>query len=264
MRYFNKLAYHFLFREREAKWYPAGSGPPTTSPPGQTATTSGWRDSSPWSGRPLRTAMRHSDRTDVTIRRQLFHLDARVEPIWDWRNELPTAQHLDREPMMTGALFHTHDVSYLNRAFEALEELITASGANEVIERTIKAMRRLDHRWCRLYVINPRNESELVSLSCFGPKPDVEEWEDKFNRGDYMIPRYDDDYRWEGWQCLKDKRPLVLFHDPNRVDKDRVVNKYGLEAVNCRTNSARPSSGRSRASTGSTSRCSRKIGSSAS
>jgi signal transduction histidine kinase len=238
-RYLNKLAYHFLFREREAKWYPAGTGPRYDN----LARSDGDRE---WLarfvslvGQTLADSKPHSDRTDVTIRGQPFQLDAMVKPIWDWRKRLAAAQQADTD-LMAGALFHTQDVTYLSRAFEALEELITASGTNEVIERTIEAMRRLEHRWCRLYVVNPLNESELESSSCFGPKPDVEEWEDKFNSGGYVIPRYDDDYRWEGWQCLKENRPLALFYDPNRADKDRVKNKYGLEAVNCKDQKCAP------------------------
>ena len=162
-----------------------------------------------------------------------------VKPIWDWRKQLPAARQVNTD-LMAGALFHTQDVTYINRAFEALEELITASGTDAVIKRTIEAMRRLDHRWCRLYVVNPVNESELMSLSCFGPKPDVEQWEDKFNRGGYVIPRYDDDYRWEGWECLKKKSPLVLFCDPERDDRELVKNKYGLVAMNCRNQRCPP------------------------
>ena len=238
VRYLNKLAMNSL--GREAKWYPAGTGvrydelAMSDDDREWLATFVPLLEETFADGKP------HSDRTDVTIRGKRYHLDAMVKPIWDWRKQLPAARQADID-LMAGALFHSQDVTYLSRAFQALEELITASGTDSVIEQTMEAVRRLGHRWCRLYVLNRANPDELVSRSCFGPEPDGFQWQDKFNSGGYVIPRYDDsDYRWEGWECLKEKRPLVLFHDPNQVDRARVKNKYGLEAVNCKDQKCPP------------------------
>jgi signal transduction histidine kinase/PAS domain-containing protein len=240
-RYLNKLAMHFLdFLKREAKWYPAGTGPSYDELAGPGDDREWLATFVPLLRETFADREPHSDRTDVTIRGELYHLDAMVKPIWDWRQKLPAAQQVDTD-LMAGALFHSQDVTYLSRAFQALEELITASGTDKVIEKTIKAVRRLEHRWCRLYVLNPVNPSELVSKMCFGSEPDVQQWQDKFNSGGYVIPRYDNsDLRWEGWECLKKRRPLVLFYDPTRDDRELVKNKYGLEAVNCRDQKCPP------------------------
>jgi signal transduction histidine kinase len=232
VRYLNRLAKEFL--GREAKWYPAGTGVRYDELAASDDDRKWLATFIPLLKETFADGKPHSDRTDVSIRGKRYHLDAMVKPIWDWRKQLPAARQVDTD-LMAGALFHSQDVTYLSRAFQALEELITASGTDKVIEQTIEAVRRLGHRWCRLYVINPANPSELISRGCFGPRPDVEQWQDKFNSGGYVIPRHDDsDYQWEGWECLKKKRPLVFFHDPERADKDPVRNKHGLEAVNCK------------------------------
>jgi signal transduction histidine kinase/PAS domain-containing protein len=231
-RYLNKLAMDFL--RREAKWYPAGTGVRYDELAMSDDDRRWLATFVPLLEETFADSKPHSDRTDVDIRKKCYHLDAMVKPIWDWRKQLPAARQVDAD-LMAGALFHSQNVSYLSRAFQALEELITASGTDRVIEKTIEAVRRLEHRWCRLYVINPANPDQLVSQSCFGSNPDVRRWQDRFNRGGYVIPRYDDSgYRWEGWECLKERRPLVLFHDPDRPDRERVKNKHGLEAVNCK------------------------------
>jgi signal transduction histidine kinase/GAF domain-containing protein len=233
-RYLNRHAASFLDMEPELKWYPADTGPPYNqlTKPG---------DGRDWLARffPLlegtfADGKPHTDRTDLTIHGKLYHLEVEVQPVLDWRKQfgLPGAGESD---LMAGALFHSQDVSYTIRVFDALAMLISASNRQDaVIDRTVEAARRLGHRWCRLYVVdNPTNPSKLVSRSCFGwwSDPDLER---RFNRGDYVIPRFEDEFRWEGWRCLKEKRTVVMFHSKALDDRACVINEFGLEAMNCK------------------------------
>jgi signal transduction histidine kinase/PAS domain-containing protein len=123
-----------------------------------------------------------------------------------------------------GALIHICDVRYPEKIFEAFRLVASADGTSSAMQSLLEATKQLGHKWGRLYLIDERDSSRLVSKLSFGMS---HENEIMFNRGGVELSRREE--FGEAW--LGERPPQVFCYDPELKDSKEKRTRFGLVAT---------------------------------
>jgi signal transduction histidine kinase len=142
-----------------------------------------------------------------------------------YKIEIVSAAIRDWKKRTVGALGHVRDLSFIYEMFEAFRIVMNSESP---MESMLVALKRLGHKWGRLYLVDADDPYLLVSKLCFGFKNPHHK--QRFEEGLIKLVRRDVPDN-DSWMAIESDSPLIFCFRQDMENLSRFTTRYGLEAI---------------------------------